>query len=81
MPTSTGASSDSHVHPPTPPIPVICLAPGRDQLRQNLIVKRYLLEVDMDHLAMYSEELAHQLRQHPAEVLLKVTPAAIMATL
>ncbi|KAI8823127.1 MCM2/3/5 family-domain-containing protein [Fimicolochytrium jonesii] len=41
----------------------------RDQLRQNLIIKQYFLEVDMAHLMSYDEDLTNQLKEKPAEYL------------
>ncbi|RUS24095.1 MCM N-terminal domain-containing protein [Jimgerdemannia flammicorona] len=41
----------------------------RDQLRQNLMVKQYYLEVDVGHLINYNEELAQQLTNTPAVLL------------
>ncbi|KAI7817071.1 hypothetical protein BC939DRAFT_390527, partial [Gamsiella multidivaricata] len=41
----------------------------RDQLRQNTMLKRYLLDVDMGHLISFSQELAHNLTQRPADLL------------
>ncbi|KAF3932726.1 hypothetical protein ABW19_dt0204663 [Dactylella cylindrospora] len=41
----------------------------RDQLQENVLIKRYLLDVDVAHLINYSEELAHTLASEPAEKL------------
>ncbi|KAJ3035949.1 minichromosome maintenance protein 5, partial [Rhizophlyctis rosea] len=41
----------------------------RDQLRKNLIIRRYFLEVDLAHLIGYDEVLANQVREKPAEYL------------
>lgn len=41
----------------------------RDQLRANLLIKVYALEIDFGHLITYSEELAHALQQNPGELL------------
>ncbi|KAI8909693.1 MCM2/3/5 family-domain-containing protein, partial [Gorgonomyces haynaldii] len=37
----------------------------REQLRQNLILKKYFVEVDLAHLGQFDEELRQQLRQQP----------------
>ncbi|KAK9480447.1 MCM2/3/5 family-domain-containing protein [Lipomyces japonicus] len=41
----------------------------RDQLRENLLIKRSLLNVDMAHLILYNEDLAHKLANEPGELL------------
>ncbi|KAJ3337456.1 minichromosome maintenance protein 5 [Gonapodya sp. JEL0774] len=41
----------------------------RDQLRANLIVQRYFLEVEFQHIQTVDELLANLLRQRPAEFL------------
>ncbi|KAJ3027126.1 minichromosome maintenance protein 5 [Rhizophlyctis rosea] len=41
----------------------------RDQLRKNLIIRRYFLEVDLAHLISFDEELANQVKEKPAEYL------------
>ncbi|KAJ1978641.1 minichromosome maintenance protein 5 [Dimargaris xerosporica] len=41
----------------------------RDQLRQNLMIKNYVLEVDMQDLISYDETLAHKLSEQPADIL------------
>ncbi|KND00835.1 MCM DNA helicase complex subunit MCM5 [Spizellomyces punctatus DAOM BR117] len=41
----------------------------RDQLRQNLIIKQYFLEVDMAHLMSFDEDLTNQIKEKPAEYL------------
>ncbi|RKO89743.1 MCM2/3/5 family-domain-containing protein [Blyttiomyces helicus] len=41
----------------------------RDQLRQNLIIKQYFLEVDLAHLMNYDEELANNLKERPGEYM------------
>ncbi|KAK9312524.1 MCM2/3/5 family-domain-containing protein [Lipomyces starkeyi] len=41
----------------------------RDQLRENILVKQYLLSVDMAHVISYNEDLAHRLTNEPAELL------------
>lgn len=41
----------------------------RDQLRQNLMIKQYLLDVDVGHLIGYNETLAQDLKNRPADLL------------
>ncbi|KAF9579436.1 minichromosome maintenance protein 5 [Lunasporangiospora selenospora] len=41
----------------------------RDQLRQNTMLKRHLLEVDIGHLISFNQELAHSMTQRPTELL------------
>ncbi|KAJ3145719.1 minichromosome maintenance protein 5 [Geranomyces variabilis] len=41
----------------------------RDQLRQNLIIKQYFLEVDMAHLMSFDEDLTNQVKEKPGEYL------------
>ncbi|KAJ1988883.1 minichromosome maintenance protein 5 [Dimargaris cristalligena] len=41
----------------------------RDQLRQNLLIKNYVLEVDMQDLISYDENLAHRLSERPSDIL------------
>ncbi|KXS22138.1 MCM-domain-containing protein [Gonapodya prolifera JEL478] len=48
----------------------------RDQLRANLIVQRYFLEVELEHIQTADEVLANLLRQRPAEFLPIVEGAA-----
>ncbi|KAI8053838.1 MCM2/3/5 family-domain-containing protein [Syncephalis plumigaleata] len=41
----------------------------RDQLRQNLMARENLLEVDLGHLSTYDESLAQMTKDRPAELL------------
>ncbi|EEB06311.1 MCM complex subunit Mcm5 [Schizosaccharomyces japonicus yFS275] len=41
----------------------------RTQLRDNLLVKKYCLEVEVKHLISFNEDLAHLLSSEPAEML------------
>ncbi|CAH7669033.1 minichromosome maintenance protein 5 [Phakopsora pachyrhizi] len=41
----------------------------RDRLRINLLAKVYALEIEMQHLIAYDEELAHSITNAPAEIL------------
>ncbi|TFY83319.1 hypothetical protein EWM64_g697 [Hericium alpestre] len=39
----------------------------RDQLRGNLLLKQYQLEVDLRHIGLYNDELAHAIQDRPAD--------------
>ncbi|KAJ3513554.1 hypothetical protein NLJ89_g2886 [Agrocybe chaxingu] len=41
----------------------------RDKLRGNILLKQHLLEVDLRHVSLYNDELAHAMQDRPAEVL------------
>ncbi|KAJ1656983.1 minichromosome maintenance protein 5 [Dispira simplex] len=41
----------------------------RDQLRQNLMVKNHLLEIDMQDVISYDENLGHKLSEQPGDIL------------
>ncbi|KAJ8514928.1 hypothetical protein ONZ45_g7590 [Pleurotus djamor] len=41
----------------------------RDKLRANLLLKQYLLEVDLRHISLYNDELAHAIQDRPADIL------------
>ncbi|KAG6866855.1 hypothetical protein C0991_008791 [Blastosporella zonata] len=41
----------------------------RDKLRGNLLLKQYFLEVDLRHISLFNDELAHIIQDKPAEVL------------
>ncbi|KAI6153393.1 MCM-domain-containing protein [Pisolithus tinctorius] len=41
----------------------------RDKLRANLLLKQYQLEVDLRHLSLYNDELAHAMQDRPADIL------------
>lgn len=43
--------------------------PVRDGLRANLLLKQLYLEVDLRHVALYNEELAHSIQDRPGDVL------------
>ncbi|KZW02110.1 MCM-domain-containing protein [Exidia glandulosa HHB12029] len=51
----------------------------RDQLRANLLLKQYFLEVDLRHLTLYNEELAHAVQNKPGETLALFENAAVKA--
>lgn len=41
----------------------------RDQIRQNVLSKRYFCDVDIGHLIAYDEQLAHRLNNEPGEIV------------
>lgn len=41
----------------------------RDKLRANLLLKQHQLEVDLRHIGLFNDELAHVLQDRPAEIL------------
>lgn len=41
----------------------------RDKLRGNLLLKQYLLEVDLRHISLYNDELAHAIQDRPSDIL------------
>ncbi|KAN0100809.1 MCM2/3/5 family domain containing protein [Tylopilus felleus] len=41
----------------------------RDNLRGNLLLKQYQLEIDLRHLSLYNDELAHAIQDRPADIL------------
>ncbi|KAF8140048.1 MCM-domain-containing protein [Boletus edulis] len=41
----------------------------RDNLRGNLLLKQYHLEIDLRHLSLYNDELAHAIQDRPADIL------------
>ncbi|KAL1761022.1 MCM2/3/5 family-domain-containing protein [Schizophyllum commune] len=41
----------------------------RDNLRANLLLKQHLLEVDLRHVGLYNDELAHSIQDRPSDVL------------
>ncbi|KIJ38417.1 hypothetical protein M422DRAFT_258780 [Sphaerobolus stellatus SS14] len=41
----------------------------RDKLRANLLLKLYHLEVDLRHVALFNEDLAHSVQDKPGDVL------------
>ncbi|KIY51314.1 MCM-domain-containing protein [Fistulina hepatica ATCC 64428] len=51
----------------------------RDNLRANLLLKQHVLEVDLRHVGMYNDELAHKIQDTPAEVLPLFEEAATKA--
>ncbi|KAM6497978.1 MCM domain containing protein [Amanita muscaria] len=41
----------------------------RDKLRANFLLKQYVLEVDLRHISLYNDELAHAIQDSPADIL------------
>ncbi|KAF5356287.1 hypothetical protein D9756_004192 [Leucocoprinus leucothites] len=41
----------------------------RDKLRANLLLKQYILEVDLRHIGLFNEELAFAIQDRPADIL------------
>ena len=41
----------------------------RDQIRENVLAKRYYCDVNMSHLISFNEELAHRLSSEPADMI------------
>ncbi|KAG2146514.1 MCM-domain-containing protein [Suillus bovinus] len=41
----------------------------RDQLRANLLLKQYQLEVELRHVGLYNDELAHAIQDKPTDIL------------
>ena len=50
----------------------------RDQLRQNVLVKRYFCDVDIAHLIAYNEELAHRLTTDPLDTIPLVSCSSLI---
>lgn len=48
---------------------LMAIAHARDMLRGNLLLKQHQLEVDLRHVGLYNDELAHAIQDKPAEVL------------
>ncbi|KAK7694349.1 hypothetical protein QCA50_001534 [Cerrena zonata] len=53
--------------------------PYRDQLRGNLLMKQHHLEVDLRHVSLYNDELAHAIQEKPSEILALFENAATRA--
>ncbi len=41
----------------------------RDQLRANVILKQYLLDVDLRHISLFQEEVGHAVQGHPGMIM------------
>ena len=46
-----------------------CPLISRDNLRANLLLRQHLLEVDLRHVGLYNDELAHSIQDRPSDVL------------
>lgn len=40
-----------------------------DKLRGNILLKQHVLEVDLRHVSLFNDELAHVIQDRPADVL------------
>ncbi|KAF8482146.1 MCM-domain-containing protein [Russula ochroleuca] len=52
----------------------------RDKLRANLLLKHYQLQVDLRHVSLYNDELAHLIQNKPADILPLFENAATKAS-
>ncbi|KAN0134920.1 MCM domain containing protein [Lactarius tabidus] len=52
----------------------------RDKLRANLLLKHYQLEVDLRHVSLYNDELAHLIQDKPSDILPLFENAATKAS-
>ncbi|KAF9015018.1 MCM-domain-containing protein [Cyathus striatus] len=50
----------------------------RDKLRGNLLLKQHFLEVDLRHVGLYNDELAHAIQDRPADILPTVSAKTIL---
>ncbi|KAH6917588.1 ATP dependent DNA helicase [Coprinopsis sp. MPI-PUGE-AT-0042] len=41
----------------------------RDKLRANILLKLYLLEVELQHISLFNDELAHAIQDRPGDIL------------
>lgn len=41
----------------------------RDKLRANILLKQHQLEVDLRHIGLFNDELAHAIQERPGEIL------------
>jgi DNA replication licensing factor MCM5 len=41
----------------------------REQIRENVLAKKYACDVNVSHLITYNEELAHRLTTEPADII------------
>lgn len=48
---------------------VLTLAYYRDQLKENALLHKYFLDVDIGDLIKFNEELSHRLVTEPAEII------------
>ena len=42
---------------------------NRDTLRANLLLRQYLLEIDLQHVGLFNEELAFAIQEQPGEIM------------
>ena len=42
---------------------------SRDKLRANMLLRQYYLEVHLEHLVLYNEDLAHAIQDTPGEIM------------
>lgn len=45
-----------------------------DKLRGNILLKQHVLEIDLRHVSLFNDELAHVIQDRPADVLPLVRP-------
>lgn len=50
-----------------------------DKLRANILLKQYYLEVDLQHVGLYNEELAHAIQDQPGEIMPLVSIIPILS--
>lgn len=53
----------------------------RDKLRANLLLKQHQVEVDLRHVGLYNDELAHVIQERPADILPLVSRHSYSAAL
>ncbi|TDL28779.1 ATP dependent DNA helicase [Rickenella mellea] len=51
----------------------------RDKLRANVLLKQFYLEVDLQHIGLFNEELAHTIQDQPGEIMPLFEAAATRA--
>jgi len=50
----------------------------RDQLQTNIVAKKYVLDVNVEHLILANEHLADKLKNEPADMLPLVSPTKVI---
>lgn len=55
--------------PSNPPTDAHAFWCASDKLRANILLKQYFLEVDLRHVGLYNDELAHAIQDRPTDVL------------
>lgn len=48
---------------------ILIFVKSSDKLRANLLLKQYVLEVDLRHISLFNDELAHAIQDRPADIL------------